>query len=160
MQAVQNKMLPRKPFSPSRMKRLKDKELSVHMGFRIILIFAESSLLLLSMRLDKFFQHDWHFSFVVDLLICYYSCRQTLERCELDPVDLAIRDHLEQVDGTLVAQVASVKVSSVSKQYFHNLEIEKSMNLCHGRFCFAFEVLSCFALSYVLNPEGTSDLLK
>ena len=31
-------------------------------------------------------------------------------------------------------------------------------NECHGRFSFVFEVPSCFALSYVLNPEGTSDL--
>ena len=29
---------------------------------------------------------------------------------------------------------------------------------CHGRFNFVFEVLSCFALRYVLNLEGISDL--
>ena len=27
-----------------------------------------------------------------------------------------------------------------------------STNICHGRFSFTFEVLSCFVLSYVLNP--------
>ncbi len=41
-------------------------------------------ILLLLMSLDEFFQHDWNFLFVVNLLIGDNSCRQTLERRELD----------------------------------------------------------------------------
>ena len=38
--------------------------------------------------------------------------------------------------------------------------VNTTYNICCGSFSFVFEVLRCFALSYVLNPEGTSDLSK
>ena len=34
------------------------------------------------------------------------------------------------------------------------LKYAKPVYICNGRFSFVFEVLVCFALSYVLNPNG------
>ena len=38
--------------------------------------------------------------------------------------------------------------------------VNTTYNIRCGRFSFVFEVLRCFALSYVPNPEGTFDLSK
>ena len=48
------------------------------------------------------------------------------------------------------------KVSFVTS-YFLVLHIS---DVCHGRFIFVLEDLFRIALSYVRNPEGTSDLFK
>ena len=42
--------------------------------------------------------------------------------------------------------------------FSHSFVTLEGHNLCHGRFSFVLKDLCSFALSYVLNPEGTSDL--
>ena len=66
--------------------------------------------------------------------------------------------NLETFRQTRVGDQLNYPPVSKAIREVENLIERKNMqtpHICHGRFSFVFEALSCLALSYVLNPEGT-----
>ena len=76
------------------------------------------------MSLDEAFQHRGDLVLEREVVLRDDPGGQALEAGELERVDLAIRNHLEEVDGSLGRGVPGVDVSSVLQEKLDNLEFK------------------------------------
>jgi hypothetical protein len=72
---------------------------------------------------EESFEHRRNFVLVGEVVFDDDPGCQALESGELEGVDFAIRNHLQEVDWTLEHGVASVDVGAIFKQNFDNLKL-------------------------------------
>ena len=82
-----------------------------------------------SVSFEESFEHRRNFVLVGEVVFNDDPGCQALEGGELEGVDFAIRNHLQEVDRTLEQGVASVDVGAIFKQNFDNLKLKKNLYL-------------------------------
>ena len=93
------------------------------------------------MSFDEAFQHRGDLVLEREVVLRDDPGGQALEAGELERVDLAIRNHLEEVDGSLGRGVPGVDVSSVLQEKLDNLEFKNRwISKVPKRLCFFSKV--------------------